>query len=158
LFTVKAIAGLLPVAPAESRTLTTTVFVPFVPFVVTQGIDAGRSLLVPVKTELPSATIVYVLLPAAALSTQTVNHTTPLTVWPGLGAVTPTVSVPPPPPPAFCTVTEMLRKPELPAPSLTVAVRVVAPLGELVVIHGRLTGPLELSDVDATVCPPAVSV
>src|SRR6267143_640436 len=48
----------LPVAPALSRTVTTRVFVPFVPLVVTHGRDAGRSPLVSFQTCVPPTIIV----------------------------------------------------------------------------------------------------
>src|SRR6267378_2290535 len=48
----------LPVAPALSRTVTTRVFVPFVPLVVTHGSVAGRSPLLSFQTCVPLAVIV----------------------------------------------------------------------------------------------------
>src|SRR5262245_55473034 len=72
----------LPTLPAESLTVTVSVVGPFGPVVVFHGSDAGRSPLVDVDTVWPLALIVYVLLPAAALSAQITSHCVPRTVPP----------------------------------------------------------------------------
>src|SRR6266550_7902538 len=81
--------------------------------------------------------------------------TLPLTVAPAAGDEKPAVNGPGP---LFCTVTGILREPVLLEGSRTVAVSVVAPLGVPLLIHGRVTGPLDVSLPVATVWPPAVSV
>src|SRR5205807_1453191 len=54
-FATVTVTLLLPVAPALSRTVTTRVFVPFVPLVVTHGSVAGRSPLLSFQTCVPLA-------------------------------------------------------------------------------------------------------
>ena len=68
--------------PAESFTLTVSVVAPFAPDAVFHGSVEGRSPFVSVHTVRPLAVSVYVLLPAAAPSTQIVTHWVPLTVAP----------------------------------------------------------------------------
>ena len=128
----------VPVAPAESRTVTVTVRLPFAVPVVLHGIDTGPfDVVVVVAVVLPPTLSVYVLLPAAAFSIQIVNHAVPLTVAPSLGAVMNTVMVPggggggvP-----FETVTVRVAVAVRPAPSPTVRLSVWEPSLAAAVFH-----------------------
>ena len=76
------------VAPAASRTVTVTARVPFgVPVVIHGSEMRPFDALDVVATALPSTPSVYVFEPAAACSTQIVNHAVPLTVAPSPGLV-----------------------------------------------------------------------
>ena len=86
----------LPVAPAESCTVTVTLRLPFGVPVVLHGIDTGPfDVVLVVAIVVPPTLSVYVLLPAAAFSIQIVNQAVPLSVAPSApGCVMYTVSVP----------------------------------------------------------------
>ena len=88
------------------------------------------------------------MLPAAAPSTQMVTHTVPLTVAPGLGVVTATLSVPP-----LLTVTVMLAVAVVPVLSRTVRPSVWLPAAYAPVFH-----PYVVEAPDATWVPSIVSV
>src|SRR5439155_22685241 len=114
----------------------------------THGCDAGRSPLLSFQTCGPLAVIVYVLLPAAAPSTQMLTHTVPLTVAPGLGVVTATLSVPP-----LLTVTVMPAVAVAPVLSRTVRPSVWLPAAYASLVH-----PYVGEAPDATWMPSMVSV
>src|SRR6266850_8414355 len=90
-----------PVALALSRTVTVAVREPLSAVVVDQGREMGPLLVVVVLVMVVPLTLsVTVRSPAAAFSSQTVNHTVPRTVAPLAGAVMNTLIVSVPPPPA----------------------------------------------------------
>ena len=99
-FATVTVMEALPVAFALSRTLMVAVRLPLSAVVVDHGSEYGP-FAVPVVLVIvvPSTLSVTVFEPAAAFSTQTVNHTVPRTVEPLAGSVMKTLMVSPPPPP-----------------------------------------------------------
>ena len=95
----------LPVLFTESRTLTVAVCVPPEAPVLFHGIEIGPlDVVLVVATAVPSMLSVRLRVPAAAFSSQIVNHTVPLTVVPSVpGCVMNTRIVP------CCTVLEPMK-------------------------------------------------
>ena len=124
----------VPVAFAESRTVTTSVRWPFGVFVVTQGNAAGTSVELWLQTVEPPTVIVYALLPAAAPSTQTLTHTVPLTVAPAWVSSASRAGCPAE---AFETVTFRVAVPEPPAESVMVRPSAWLPLATVVVVQAN---------------------
>src|SRR5581483_7037614 len=113
-----------PVAPAESRTVSVSVWAPSATLRLFQAAVTGPlDVLVVVETLWPATASVNVREPAAAPLTHIVVHTAvPLTTAPLFGCVIAADSVPPPPPPVlFWTETARLAVAVAPALSRTVS-------------------------------------
>ena len=108
----------LPVLFTESRTLTVAVCVPPEAPVLFHGIEIGPlDVVLVVATAVPSMLSVRLRVPAAAFSSQMVNHTVPLTVVPSVpGCVMNTRIVP-----VDATVTLRVAEAVRPALSCTVS-------------------------------------
>src|SRR5439155_16315981 len=115
----------LPVLFTESRTLTVAVCVPPEAPVLFHGIEIGPlDVVLVVATAVPSMLSVRLRVPAAAFSSQIVNHTVPLTVVPSVpGCVMNTRIVP------CCTVTLRMAVAVRPLPSCTVSCSWCDPAG-----------------------------
>src|SRR6266404_2033907 len=127
----------LPELPAASRTVATSVCVPLATRVESHGSVTWFEASVPLTSVTPPMASVKVRVPAEAPSTQTSDHTVPVTVAPAAGLVMNTLSVPVPPP-LLLTVTPRVTVAVCPAPSRTVRPSVWAPSATVVVFHANV--------------------
>src|SRR5688572_27319057 len=143
----------VPVAFAESRTVTRSVLWPLGVPVVTQGKETGLPEAVSCHTVVPPTVSVYTRGPDAVLSFQIVTHCVPLTVCPADGVVMKTPNVPPE---ALLTVTVRVAEDAAPVESVTVRPSVRLPLATVVVFQENVA-VVELVVVVKTCEPSTVS-
>lgn len=124
----------VPDRPVASVTVACIVAGPFAEVRVSQGKVTWTPLTVSVRTRAPAAERVKVLAVPEAPSTQMLTQTTPLTVAPEAGLVMKTFRTDGG---ELATVTVRLALAVRPAESVTVAVRVWAPLATVVVFQAK---------------------